>query len=115
MSDRSRQRPTPAPRPRAGSANSSAFTSLPGPPTTSRRCFRSAEPTDPGLSSTALPRPQGTERQLLPDHHQSLRRAIEVIELPVGSASEELIASDKERQRPAVANCFVEAYAEHFP
>src|SRR4029453_1851796 len=104
-----------APPRRAGSANSSACTSLPGPPTTSRGFFRSAEPIDPGLPSTPFPRRKRAQRQLLPDHHQRLRRPIEVIELPIGSACEELIAPNEERQRPAVTNRFVEPHAEDIP
>jgi hypothetical protein len=86
---------------------------LPGRPTTSRRFFRSAEPIDPGLPSAPFSRRERAERQLFPDHHQRLRRPIEVIELTVSSAREELIASDEERQRPTVTNRFVEPHAEH--
>src|SRR5262252_1720739 len=81
-SARSRRRPTPAPRRRGASANWSAFTSSPAPPTTSRKFSRFAESVDAAL---ALPlradgRAEIAQQTLVAHHEQRLRRRLQQVE-----------------------------------
>src|SRR3954466_16252501 len=98
----------PVPLPPAGSASSSAFTSLRGRPTTARKCFRSGSPL---ASFTRRQRPQ---RQVFSHDQQRLLRAIQVEQPTVQTARKELIASDIQRQRATLADGFVQPDAKHF-
>src|SRR3954469_21083083 len=98
----------PVPPPPAASASWSAFTSLRGRPTTSRKCFRSGSP----LASFA--RRQRPQRQVFPHSQQRLRRPIQVEQPPVHTARKELIATDIQRQRATLADGFVQPDAKHF-
>src|SRR6185503_2341968 len=120
---------------RAASASSSACTSSPDPPKTWKKyslfdneprrherarslfCFDSVSPClrrpfEHRVSAFSLACSQRAHRQLVSNHHQRLLRPIEVVELSVFGAREELIAADEQRQRTAVANRFIEADAE---
>jgi hypothetical protein len=56
----------------------------------------------------SLARGKRAHRQLLSHHHQRLHRLIEIEELSVHRAREQLIAADEQRERSAVADGFVE-------
>jgi hypothetical protein len=94
------------------------------PPTTSRKSFRSASSVrfhfrvrhrrQPSLRPRLpLARRQRPDRQFLTHHQKRLRGLLEIEQPPVVHSRIELIAANEQGHRPAVADCLVEADAEH--